>query len=64
MAQVVAENFSDGCSKIIFDIPENNRYGYAPATKMKLSSKKLRELGWKPEFSLKEMFERMIPDLM
>ncbi len=64
VAQMVAENFSDGCSKVIFDIPENNRYGYAPATKMKLSSKKLRELGWKPEFSLKEMFERMIPDLM
>ena len=64
VAQMVAENFSDGCSKVIFDIPENNRYGYAPATKMKLSSKKLRELRWKPEFSLKEMFERMIPDLM
>ena len=64
VAQMVAENFSDGCSKVIFDIPENTRYGYAPATKMKLSSKKLRELGWKPEFSLKEMFERMIPDLM
>ena len=64
VAQMVAENFSDGCSKVIFDIPENNRYGYAPATKMKLSSKKLRELDWKPEFSLKEMFERMIPDLM
>ena len=64
VAQMVAENFSDGCSKVIFDIAVYNRYGYAPATKMKLSSKKLRELGWKPEFSLKEMFERMIPDLM
>lgn len=64
VAQMVADNFSNGCSKIIFDIPENNKYGYAPETKMKLSSKKLRELGWKPEFSLKEMFERMIPDLI
>ena len=64
VAQMVADNFSGGCSKIIFDIPENNRYGYAPDTKMKLSSKKLRELGWEPEFSLKEMFERMIPDLI
>lgn len=63
MAQLVAENLSEGRSKVIFDIPKENQYGYAPETKMKLSSKKLRELGWKPETGLLEMYERMVLDL-
>lgn len=63
MAQMVAEEFSKGMSKVVFDIPEGNEYGYAPDTKMQLSSKKMESLGWKPEVPLKEMYERMIPDL-
>ena len=60
MASMVAERFSRGQSKVVFDIPENNLYGYAPETRLKLSSKKLRDLGWEPEIPLEEMYERMI----
>lgn len=63
MAQMVADEFSTGKSKVVFDIPEGNQYGYAPNTKMRLSAEKLRNLGWKPEMSLKEMYQRMIPYL-
>lgn len=63
MAQMVAEKFSDGRSKVTFEIPEGNQYGYAPDTKMRLSGENLRKLGWIPEMSLGEMYQRMIPSL-
>lgn len=63
MAQMVANEFSNGKTKLIFDIPKENIYGYAPITKMRLSSQKLRNLGWQAEISLEEMYKRMIPDL-
>ena len=63
MAKLVADNFSGGKSEIVFDIPEGNKYGYAPDTKMRLSSQKLKELGWEPEVDIIEMYSRMIPYL-
>ena len=64
MAEIVAKEFSGGRSQVIFDIPQSNQYGYAPDTQLRLSSEKLRLLGWMPEVDLKEMYERMIPSLM
>lgn len=63
MAKMVADKFSDGRSKVVFDIPKGNQYGYAPETKLRLSSEKLRFLGWQPEIGLEEMYRRMIPYL-
>ena len=63
MAQMVAEKFTNGESKVIFDIPEGNQSGYAPDTKMRLSNEKLRGLGWQPEIPLEEMYRRMLPSL-
>ena len=63
MAKMVADNFSEGKSKVVFDIPEGNQFGYAPDTKMQLSSEKLRKLGWQPRITLLEMYQRMIQDL-
>ena len=63
MAQMVAQSFSDGKSKVVFDIPEGNQFGYAPDTKMRLSAEKMRSLGWVPEVNLKEMYQRMLPSL-
>ena len=64
MAEMVAEQFSDGRSSVVFDIPEKNPFGYAPDTKMRLSSRKLNELGWQATYGLREMYESMLPDLM
>ena len=63
MARMVADKFSEGRSKVVFDIPNGNQYGYAPETKLRLSSEKLRALGWQPEIGLEEMYRRMIPYL-
>lgn len=63
MARLVADKFSAGKSKVVFDIPKDNMYGYAPDTKMRLSASKLSALGWKATVDLEEMYRRMLPDL-
>lgn len=63
MAALVAGKFSNGRSRVVFDIPEEGRYGYAPDTKLRLSADKLRALGWQAEVDLEEMYRRMLPDL-
>lgn len=60
MAKMVAEKIADGKIEVVFDIPENNNFGYAADTKMKLNSDKLQALGWKPEVGLEESYRRMI----
>ena len=63
MAQVAIEAVGSGKEKLSFDIPEDaHKYGYAPDTNMRLSSEKIRRLGWKPSVDLKEMFQRMCQD--
>ena len=61
MAELVSQTISNGRSKVVFDIPPENSYGFAPETKMKLSAEKLRALGWEPEVGLADMYRRMLP---
>lgn len=63
MAAMVAEYFSSGRSKVVIDCSDCRRFGYAPDTQMRLSAKKLNELGWKASVPLIDMYRRMIPDL-
>lgn len=63
MANMVASKFSNNKSQVIFDIPQDNLYGYAPETKLKLSSKKLNNLGWTAKVGLEEAYRRMLPGL-
>mgnify|MGYP004449060183 FL=1 len=44
----------------IFELDDITKYGYADTLYMKLNVDKLMNLGWKPIFSLKDMFKRMI----
>lgn len=60
MAKLVAEKIAHGKIRIIYDIPDNNTYGYARDTKLRLSSGKLRSLGWKPTKNLEEMYRDLI----
>jgi hypothetical protein len=43
MAKMVSDVFGNGNSKVVFDIPEKNEYGYAPDTKLFLSSDTYKE---------------------
>ena len=63
MAQMVSEQITGGESRVIFNIPDNVlTYGYAPDVKLRLSSKKLEKLGWKPLIApeLVTMYRRLI----
>lgn len=61
MAEMVAEEFGE--NKITVKIEETGnieKLGYAQTLKMNLSTQKLRDLGWKPSSSLKNMFSKTI----
>lgn len=60
MAELAAETLSGGKSRVVVNIPPDNRYGYAADTGLRLSSEKLRALGWKPTKNLRRMFLDMI----
>lgn len=64
MAKMLIEKIANNSIELIFDIPEdNNKFGYAPATVLKLSSKKLESLGWKPSIGLEEAYRRLISSI-
>ncbi len=60
MAELVAAKIAGGKIKIVYDIPDENRYGYAADTGLKLSGEKLMALGWRPTESLEDMYRQMI----
>ena len=61
MAEMVCAKLANGKIKVVYDIPENtSSFGYAPDVKLRLSSKKLRNLGWEPQVDLQEAYERTI----
>lgn len=62
MAEIVAEKIACGNISVITEIPLNNP-GYAPKVKMKLSSDKIKDLGWTPSIGLEEMYLKMIEGL-
>lgn len=59
MADLVIKNFGNSNTKLVFDIPEKNKFGYNVDVTMHLSSRKLNEIGWQPNYSLTEMYQRL-----
>lgn len=57
MAEYLRDNFNPNIS---VRVEPNDNMGYAPATKLKLTSAKLADLGWMPKYGLKEIFQRLI----
>lgn len=57
MAEYLKQHFNPS---IQIRVELNGSMGYAPATKQRLSSQKLRNLGWEPEYPLHRIFERLI----
>ena len=53
----IVEKFNKNCHVVI---EARDNMGYAPVTKLNLSTEKLEALGWKPFFKLEEMFDRLI----
>ncbi len=60
VAKLVSDTLTGGQTELRFDIPQSAlTYGYAPDVTMRLSSAKLRALGWEPQVDLPEMFRRL-----
>lgn len=57
MAEFLRDNFNP---QIKVTVEEHPEMGYAPVTKLHLSSEKLMALGWKPQYGLKEMFKKLM----
>lgn len=61
MAEMVAKEFGEGKIKVIVSDDNNaEKLGYAKTLKMNLSTAKLKNLGWRPESSLKKFYAKMI----
>lgn len=60
LAELLRDTFNPN---IDVRIELNDKMGYAPVTKLRLSVKKLESLGWQPKYELKQMFERLIISL-
>lgn len=60
LAFYIKENFSPGIN-VKVDIDETR--GYAPETKIKLSTGKLNQLGWRPIYTLHDILEHVIASL-
>lgn len=61
MAEFLRDNFNPNIRVIVEEHPE---MGYAPVTKLHLSTEKLESLGWKPQYDLKMMYECLIKSLV
>lgn len=57
MAEYLKQNFNPS-TNVRLELNEN--MGYAPVTKLRLSTKKLRNLGWRPWYDLRDIFDRLI----
>lgn len=61
MAKILCDNLSEGKSKVVFDIAEDaSKLGYGPTIKIRLDTKKVEKLGYKPSVDLLESYNRMI----
>lgn len=63
MAWLVASQVAGGRIRVRFEIPPDNRYGYAADTGLRLSGEKLARLGWKPMKNLTDMYREMLEDM-
>jgi dTDP-glucose 4,6-dehydratase len=64
MAELVAKKIANDKISVKFDVSSENSYIYPEPVKMKLSTKKISELGWKAKYDMEEMYYRMIKELV
>lgn len=57
LAEYIRDNFAPSI-RVVIDI--NDNMGYAAPSKLNLSTAKLEALGWKPQYSLHDIIQRMI----
>jgi dTDP-glucose 4,6-dehydratase len=63
MAQLLADQYPEAGIKVVFELSEDQKFGYNPTVKIELDTSKLYSLGWHAEVGLIEMFQRMIQSM-
>lgn len=63
MAELAAHKIAGGEIRVTYETQNAGIYGYAPSTGLRLSSEKLRKLGWQPSKSLEQMYMDLLDDL-
>ena len=63
MAELVANQVANGKIKVKVEQKDLKETGYAPDTDLRLSGKKMEQLGWKPSMGLVEMYHEVIEEL-
>lgn len=56
LAEYIRKNFSPSI-KVVYEL--KNDCGYAPATRHRLSTKELQKLGWKSQYGLQQILDRL-----
>lgn len=64
MAELVAETLAEGKIAVRIEEEDLSKTGYAPETRLRMSSGKLRDLGWQPQKGLSEMYRDLYLELM
>lgn len=57
MALLIKDSFNKNIN-VVF-VPKEGQ-GYAPETRLRLDTEKIESLGWKPQYGIKTMFERLL----
>lgn len=63
LADLVANKVAEGHIKVRYEVEDLSKTGYAAKTGLRISSEKLRNLGWKPTKSVEEMFREVLQAL-
>jgi len=58
-AEWLAREFGEGQVEVVFDIPKENA-GFAPDNGMVLENSLIRDLGWYPEYGVKDGYRRLL----
>lgn len=60
MAELVAREISGGKSKVVIDVEDISKTGYAADTSLYMSGEKLRQLGWEAKKGLVDMYRDVV----
>lgn len=58
-AKWLAETYGEGKVNVVIDIPKEN-LGFAPDNKFVLCNDKIKKIGWKPKYDLKQGYDRLL----
>ncbi|WP_104802484.1 NAD-dependent epimerase/dehydratase family protein [Blautia marasmi] len=60
VADMLIKMYPEQNSKLLYNIPKTQGIGYSKMGRVKLSTRKLEDLGWKPEISLENGLKRTV----